>query len=205
MRWIQNARAWLRQTLRLPQLGRTKLGERGERAAARYLRRKGWTVIGHQVRDRSGEIDLVAVEGRTVVFVEVKTRQSGPAADALSAVNADKQARISRAALRFLRRHQLLECQARFDIIAVIWPADRRRRLEQVRSRLVVRRPGAPRPERYETVWHFRTYSLRQVQTLLRHAREWEHVETYDFEHDVSRRHPLDGERIDVVLILRRR
>lgn len=106
---------------------RRRLGDRGEALAARYLRRRGYRVVARQVRDVLGEIDIVAIDRRTVVFVEVKTRRAMTAGEALSAVTSEKQCRISRSALRFMRRNELLECAARFDVIAVIWPKQQHR------------------------------------------------------------------------------
>ncbi len=83
------------------------------------------------------------------------------------------------------------------------WPPDRRRRLERLRSRLVVRRGDAV--ERYETRWQFRTYSAGQFRALLRKVPELEHVETYDFHYDLDRPVRFGGEQLDQVVILRRR
>lgn len=98
------------------------LGDRGERAAARYLRRQGLRVLLRGYRTRDGEIDLVAREGRTVVFVEVKTRRRGEPAEA---VTLEKQRRLTCAALHFLKRNKLLEASARFDVVTLVWPDDR--------------------------------------------------------------------------------
>ncbi len=103
------------------------LGTRGEAAAARYLRRKGYRIVARQVRDALGELDLVAVDQGVIVFVEVKTRQSDRAGQPAEAVDVHKQRRLTRAALAFLRRHQLLEQPVRFDVVAVRWPAGARR------------------------------------------------------------------------------
>ena len=103
------------------------LGQRGELAAARYLRRKGYKIIALGHRDRLGELDIIAVDGRTVVFVEVKTRSSHEAGHPLEAIDEDKQRRLTRLALAFLRRHDLLEQPARFDVVAVTWPEGSRR------------------------------------------------------------------------------
>jgi putative endonuclease len=114
--------AWLRRlTAAKP------LGQRGETAAARYLKRLGYKIVARGSRLRPGELDLVAVDGRTVVFVEVKTRQSGEAGHPAEAVDTAKQRRLTRLAVTFLKRHGLLEYPARFDVIAVTWPADQRR------------------------------------------------------------------------------
>jgi putative endonuclease len=110
---------WLRR-------GRADLGHRGERAAARYLRRAGYRVVARGLRTTHGELDLVAVEtavsGRSVVFVEVKTRTTHDAGHPVEAVTPDKQRRLTRAAVAFLKRHGLLEYRSRFDVVAVTWP-----------------------------------------------------------------------------------
>jgi len=103
------------------------LGQRGERAAARHLKRKGYRIVARGARSGLGELDLVAVDGRTVVFVEVKTRGSQDGGHPSEAVDAAKQRRLTRLALGFLKRRGLLECSARFDIVAVTWPAGQRR------------------------------------------------------------------------------
>lgn len=98
------------------------LGQRGEALAARWLRRRGYKIVARGNRGALGEIDLVAVDGRTVVFVEVKTRRSQDAGHPADAVDADKQRRLTRLAIGYLRRHGLLEYPARFDVVAVTWP-----------------------------------------------------------------------------------
>jgi len=102
------------------------LGVRGEQAAIRFLKRLGYIVVAHGERDRIGEIDLVAVDGKTIVFVEVKTRASHDRGHPAEAVDQDKQRRLTRVALSFLRRHDLLEYSARFDVIAITWPANQK-------------------------------------------------------------------------------
>lgn len=103
------------------------LGQRGEAAAARYLKRKGCKIVARGQRGALGELDLVAVHGRTVVFVEVKTRASGEEGTPAEAVTPEKQRRLTRLALGYLRRHGLLEYSARFDVVAVVWPPERKR------------------------------------------------------------------------------
>jgi putative endonuclease len=105
------------------------LGQRGERAAAKFLKRQGYHIVARGERPGlgRGELDLVAVDGRTVVFVEVKTRVSSDAGHPADAVDLEKQRRITLWALAFLRRHGLLEHRARFDVVAVHWPAGQKR------------------------------------------------------------------------------
>lgn len=106
-----------------------RLGQRGERAAARYLKRKGYKIVARGDRLRPGELDIVAVDGRTVVFVEVKTRSSDRWGSPAEAVDLQKQRRLTRLAVTYLKRHGLLEYPARFDVVAIIWPEDRWRPL----------------------------------------------------------------------------
>ena len=108
------------------------LGDRGERAAARFLRRQGLRVLMRGHRTRSGEIDLIARDGDTLVFVEVKARRQGVPAEA---VTPEKQRRITLAAMHFLRKHHLLEQRSRFDVVAIVWPDDRREpQIEHIRN-----------------------------------------------------------------------
>jgi putative endonuclease len=98
-------------------------GQRGERAAAKYLKRHGYIIIACGHRDHFGEIDIIAVDGRTVVFVEVKTRSAHDSGHPADAVDHDKQRRLTRAAAAYRKRHDLLETAARFDVIAITWPS----------------------------------------------------------------------------------
>ena len=100
-------------------LWRRLLGDRGERAAARYLRRQGFRILVRGYQTPRCEIDLIARDGATLVFIEVKTRRSGAPAEA---VTPEKQRRLTLAALQFLKEHGLLEQPARFDVVAIIWP-----------------------------------------------------------------------------------
>jgi len=104
-------------------LGRL-FGDRGEREAARYLRRRGMRVIQRGYATTQGEIDLIVRDGSTLVFVEVKARRRGNPAEA---VTPEKQRRLSLAALHFLKRHGLLEQPCRFDVVAIVWPEGRDR------------------------------------------------------------------------------
>ena len=118
-------RAWLQERVTPP-----TLGQRGERAAAKMLRRLGYHVITTRRRHRYGEIDIIAVDKtgdtQTVVFVEVKTRRSDQHGRPAEAVDDTRQARLTRAALAFLKSHGLLEYACRFDVVEVIWPEDAR-------------------------------------------------------------------------------
>lgn len=113
---------WMLQRLSRSVAGQP-LGQRGEVAAERFLmRKKHYAIVARGARDSLGELDLVAVDGQTVVFVEVKTRKSHEAGRPDEAVDQCKQRRLTRLALAYLKRHGLLEFSARFDVVAVTWP-----------------------------------------------------------------------------------
>ena len=101
------------------------LGQRGEDAAARYLRRKGYHILARHLDLRQGELDIVAADGRTVVFVEVKTRSSASAGTPAEAIDDRKESRMTQAALAYLKSHGLLNHSARFDVVAITWPEGR--------------------------------------------------------------------------------
>ncbi len=99
------------------------LGDRGEREAARFLKRLGVRVLMRGYRTGQGEVDLICRDGETLVFVEVKARRTGQPAEA---VTPEKQRRLTLAALHFLKTHDLLEQRCRFDVVAIVWPEGRR-------------------------------------------------------------------------------
>ena len=103
------------------------LGNRGERCAARFLRRKGFKILVRQCAGRLGEIDLIARDGDAIVFVEVKTRRTDSAGQPFEAVTAAKQRKLTNLALAYLKRHGLLEQRARFDVVTLLWPEGQRR------------------------------------------------------------------------------
>ncbi|MFO1064808.1 MAG: YraN family protein [Pirellulales bacterium] len=98
------------------------LGRQGEHLAAKVLKAKGYKILAQGHRQRLGEIDLVALDGPTVVFVEVKTRESDRQGDPADAVDRSKQEKLTRAALIYLKRRNLLEQPCRFDVISIVWP-----------------------------------------------------------------------------------
>jgi putative endonuclease len=102
------------------------LGQRGEAAAARHLRRAGYKILARSDRFGPGELDLVMLDRDTIVFVEVKTRESQDAGHPSEAVDQLKQRKLTKLAVTFLKRHGLLDRPARFDVIAITWPAGRR-------------------------------------------------------------------------------
>ena len=100
------------------------LGAEGESRAAAFLTRRGYRIVARNVRAGGVEIDIVALRGRLVVFVEVKTRRSRSFGPPEAAVDARKQARLVRGARAWLQAHRGLARSTRFDVI-ICEPASR--------------------------------------------------------------------------------
>ena len=101
-------------------------GDRGERAAVKYLKKLGFRIVAQQYATPWGELDIVAIDGQVVVFVEVKTRKTIVAGHPFEAVTPEKQSKLTRMALAYLKRHKLLDYSARFDVISILWPDESR-------------------------------------------------------------------------------
>ena len=95
-------------------------GLRGEELAADYLHQKfGMICLEHRYRTKHGEIDLIMLDGDTIVFVEVKTRTTGAAGTGLSSVDRVKQKRIVHSAVLFLMKQKWTDRVTRFDLIEI--------------------------------------------------------------------------------------
>jgi putative endonuclease len=99
----------------------------GEDLACAELRRRGYAILARRYRTRYGEIDVIAREGTTVVFVEVKARWDETFGGGGAAVTALKQQRIVRMATDYLARHSLLDAPCRFDVVTVQFDTGRPR------------------------------------------------------------------------------
>jgi putative endonuclease len=122
---------WI-QTLVKPQVGRDMLGDRGENVAAKHLRNQGYKIIERNFRCQMGEIDIIARDGKTLVFAEVKTRVSDEDVTPEEQVNSTKQHQITKAARFYLSRYGTPQPAARFDVIAVVWPHGRQPQIRHV-------------------------------------------------------------------------
>jgi putative endonuclease len=100
------------------------LGREGERVAERFLKKKGYAVVERNYRCRGGEVDLIALDRRVIVFVEVKTRTDHQFGNPLEAVEPRKQRRMIHAAQFFLHEKKLHQREARFDVVGISWPGD---------------------------------------------------------------------------------
>ena len=116
---------WFRKKTAQPGRDHLVAGEWGEQEAARMLAAKGYRILGRRVRiGRRDEIDLVARDGETLVFVEVKTRKSEGYGRPFSAVDRHKRYVLSRGAVRYLLRLKTQPAYFRFDVVEVIGSPD---------------------------------------------------------------------------------
>ena len=99
---------------------RQKFGEKGEAIAVRQLKKAGYKIIDTNYRTQLGEIDIIAKEKDTIVFVEVKARRSVHFGSPKQAVTLQKQKKISMVALYYLKTIGQSSAKARFDVVAVI-------------------------------------------------------------------------------------
>jgi len=113
---------------------RISLGKSGEDAACRELRRRGYEILTRRFRTRLGELDIVARDGATIVFVEVKTRTNANFGSPTEAVTALKQRRVWLMASDYLQRHGRHQRPCRFDVVAISIDADGRRVVEVLRG-----------------------------------------------------------------------
>jgi putative endonuclease len=99
---------------------RASLGRRGEDLACEVLRRRGYTVVERGFRTRTGEIDIIARDGPTTVFVEVRTRSGGSFGSPLESVNGQKRRRLCRMAAEYLAARRAADAACRFDVVSIV-------------------------------------------------------------------------------------
>ena len=94
------------------------IGNKGEDLAADYLKRKGYRIVSRNFKTLFGEIDIIAEDRNTLVFVEVKTRTDDSFGHPFEAVHRRKQEKMKRVALSYLKKNKR-ECPARFDVLSI--------------------------------------------------------------------------------------
>lgn len=103
---------------------RLKFGREGEEAAVAFLKKKGYRILEKNFRAKVGEIDVIAEQDATVVFVEVKARADHQYGHPFNAVTPVKQRKIIQVAQSYLAKHRLMENSARFDVVGLTVDAD---------------------------------------------------------------------------------
>lgn len=119
---------------RTRELTTAQLGRLGEELAVRQLQRQGWQIIERNLRLTQGELDIVALEATTLVFIKVKTRRSFVTGLPQAAVTPAKLRRLRRLAGEFLMDHRVPHCDVRLDVIAIHAQVDDTFALEHLRA-----------------------------------------------------------------------
>lgn len=114
--------------------GNSAKGEIGESIATTFLKGQGFAIVERNFRCVCGEIDIVAREGRTIVFVEVKCRKNKNYGPPQLAVTPFKQRQISKAALVWLAKKKLYDAEARFDVVAIVLNKNDLPEIEHIRN-----------------------------------------------------------------------
>jgi putative endonuclease len=96
-----------------------RLGKKGEALAEEYLKRKGYQILKRNYRYGHKEIDIIAREGNTIVFVEVKAGRSKDFGAPQERVNLRKQKNLTEAAYHFIQKENITDCDFRFDVLAI--------------------------------------------------------------------------------------
>jgi putative endonuclease len=99
-------------------MDRKQRGHAAEKAGVALLRSKGYSIVATNYRCRLGELDIVALDGEELVFVEVRSRASGRYGDALAAIGPAKQRQVARVAQAYISKERPSFASSRFDVIA---------------------------------------------------------------------------------------
>lgn len=112
---------------------RQQFGRSSEARAARHLKKNGYRILEQNYRTPVGEIDIIAKDGQTLVFVEVKARRTAGYGSPKQSVTPRKQRKISMAALYYLKTRKGMSLRARFDVVAIT-TAGQSERIEIVKN-----------------------------------------------------------------------
>lgn len=96
-------------------------GRAGELAAVNFLKENGYKILAYDYKTKLGQIDIIAREREVICFIEVKTRSSDRFGLPIESISLFKQRQISKAALLFLKQNNLLDKNARFDVVSVLY------------------------------------------------------------------------------------
>lgn len=94
-------------------------GISGENTAAEFLVENGFNILAHNYKSVCGEIDIIAIQNGTLVFIEVKSRLSEKYGNPSEAVDKRKQGRIARAAINYIKQTSLYNMPVRFDVVEI--------------------------------------------------------------------------------------
>ncbi len=100
---------------------RKTIGLRGEQEAIRYLRKRGYKIVAHRERILRGDIDIVALDKRTVVFIEVRSKTTTERGHPTETIDTRKKQRICTLANAYIKRHRLEDYSFRLDVVTVLF------------------------------------------------------------------------------------
>ena len=107
------------------------LGIKGENLAVTFLKEKGYRIIARNYRTSMGEIDVIAQDGNTLVFIEVKTRTDELFGQPFEAVNKKKRHKMKNVALLYMKRHER-NFPVRFDVVSIFYKANGKKEIEHI-------------------------------------------------------------------------
>jgi putative endonuclease len=107
------------------------LGKQGENFAVKFLKKIGYKILERNYRCALGEIDIIAKDKETLVFVEVKTRKTHKGAEPFESIGARKQAKIRDLAEYYLQEKSYSECEVRFDVLSIVLK-DKEKQIEHI-------------------------------------------------------------------------
>ncbi|HYE80550.1 MAG TPA: YraN family protein [Clostridia bacterium] len=114
-------------------MGKNKVfGAFGEEIASAYLTERGYRLLDRNFSCKAGEIDIIAVHGDSIIFIEVKTRSSEKYGQPSEAVSTVKQRRMVRTALYYLQKKRLLDYMCRFDVIEIMVDVENNHRINLI-------------------------------------------------------------------------
>jgi putative endonuclease len=113
---------------------KSKLGQAGEEAAVAFLQHQGYHILERNFRNPLGEIDIIAKEGDTICFIEVKTRRNEAFGSPFESITPTKQRKLIHVALSYLKAKGREESKARFDAVAVFREEDGPERIEIIKN-----------------------------------------------------------------------
>ena len=123
--------------------GRKEIGKRGEDAAAHFIRKRGYKIVERNFTCTLGEMDIIALDGKTLCFIEVKTLSGKTYGPPEMAVTVHKQRQLSKVALTYLSQNNLHDTKARFDVVGVTLSPGHEK-VELIKDAFELRYPDPP-------------------------------------------------------------
>ncbi len=99
----------------------SEVGKMAEDAACKFLKKKGYKIVARNYRTRLGELDIVALDGEVVAFVEVRSKKEGSFGPPGASINDEKSRRLTRAAWNFLTKKGIRDRDCRFDVVSIAY------------------------------------------------------------------------------------